>query len=63
MVKDYFRSWEKGCTCPPDFPFCTCGKQPRARRITRKAIKAGPAEIEMNQRARSARLRAAERIR
>jgi 16S rRNA (cytosine1402-N4)-methyltransferase len=63
MVKTHFRSWEKGCTCPPDFPFCTCHKQSRARLINRKAIKAGPAEIEKNPRARSARLRTIERIR
>ncbi len=63
MVKTYFRSWEKGCTCPPDFPFCTCHKQGRAKLIARKAIKAGPAEIEKNPRARSARLRTVMRIR
>lgn len=63
MVKNYFRSWEKGCTCPPEFPFCTCHKEDRARLITRKAIKPGPAELEVNPRARSARLRTVERIR
>lgn len=63
MVKNYFRSWEKGCTCPPEFPICTCHKESRARLITRKAIKPGPAELELNPRARSARLRTVERIR
>ncbi len=63
MVKNYFRSWEKGCTCPPEFPFCTCRKESRARMISRKAIKPGPAELESNPRARSARLRTVERIR
>lgn len=62
MVKNYFRSLEKGCVCPPDFPFCTCHKQARAKLIARRAIKPGPAEIEMNPRARSARLRTAVRI-
>lgn len=63
MVKNYFRSWEKGCTCPPDFPFCTCHKEGRARLISRKAIKPGPGEIKNNPRARSARLRTVMRIR
>jgi 16S rRNA (cytosine1402-N4)-methyltransferase len=63
MVKNYFRSLEKGCTCPPDFPFCTCHKVGRAKLITRKAIKPGDAEIENNPRARSARLRTVMRTR
>lgn len=63
MVKNYFRSLEKGCTCPPDFPFCTCHKEGRARLITRKAIKPGDAEIDKNPRARSARLRTVMRTR
>lgn len=62
MVKNFFRSQEQGCTCPRDFPFCTCHKQGRVRVLTRKALTAGPGELEANPRARSARLRTAIRI-
>lgn len=62
IVKNQFRAWEKGCTCPPDFPRCTCGRQPRLNVLTRKPVMPGPEETAANPRARSARLRAAERI-
>jgi 16S rRNA (cytosine1402-N4)-methyltransferase len=62
MVKQAMMDWEKGCQCPPTLPRCGCGKEPLFRRIHRKAIRPGPKEIEENPRARSAVLRAAERI-
>ena len=62
IVKETFRSWEKGCTCPVDMPYCTCGRTPRARAITRKPVVAGTEELERNPRARSAKLRTIERI-
>lgn len=62
MVKHAFAGYAKGCTCPPDFPICTCGKKPRAKLITRKPIEASPAELEVNHRSRSAKLRVLERI-
>jgi 16S rRNA (cytosine1402-N4)-methyltransferase len=62
IVKNQFRSWEKGCICPPDFPFCTCGRKPQLKILTRKPALPGPEEIAANPRARSARLRAAVRI-
>jgi 16S rRNA (cytosine1402-N4)-methyltransferase len=62
MVKQAMMNWEKGCTCPPDFPYCRCGKTPLFKRVHKKGIKPEPREVEMNRRARSATLRAAERI-
>ena len=62
MVKQAIKDWVKGCTCPPDLPQCVCGKEPLFRRISRKGIKPGVGEIQDNPRARSAVLRAAERI-
>lgn len=62
LVKRFFRSKAKGCICPPDFPVCTCGKKPELRIITRRPVTPGREEIEENSRARSAKLRAAERI-
>ncbi|MDO5576354.1 MAG: 16S rRNA (cytosine(1402)-N(4))-methyltransferase, partial [Fibrobacter sp.] len=61
MVKEFMRSSEQRCTCDPGQPFCTCSKPVLLKRITRKAIKASESEIESNPRARSARLRAAQR--
>jgi len=61
-VKRFFRNKAKGCICPPDFPVCTCGKKPELRIITRRPVTPGREEIEENSRARSAKLRAAERI-
>ena len=61
MVKDFFREQERGCICPVDLPYCSCGKEVLFKRITRKAIRASVAEVKSNPRARSARLRVAER--
>lgn len=62
IVKNSFRSLEKGCICPADMPVCTCGQRPRLKVITRKPISPSPEEIAANPRSRSARLRTAERI-
>ena len=63
LVKQYMFNWERGCTCPPDFPECACGgKPPLLRRVFKKVLKPGQEEIEENPRARSAKLRAAERV-
>jgi 16S rRNA (cytosine1402-N4)-methyltransferase len=62
LVKGAVAEWEKGCTCPPDLPKCICGKRPLFSRIYKKVIRPSKKEIEQNPRARSAVLRAAERI-
>jgi 16S rRNA (cytosine1402-N4)-methyltransferase len=62
IVKNAFRAGEKGCTCPPDLPVCACGGKPKLKVITRKPISPGDEEISGNPRARSAKLRTAERI-
>lgn len=62
IVKHYFREQSKDCICPPSQPVCTCTVQARLRLVTRKAVVAAPAEVAINPRSRSARLRAAERI-
>lgn len=61
IVKQKLRELATGCTCPPEFPVCVCGKKPRLRLVTRKPVVAGGAELEENPRARSAKLRVAER--
>ncbi len=62
MVKQAFASYIKGCTCPPDFPVCVCGKKPEGRLVFRKPVAPLPEEVENNPRSRSAKLRAVERI-
>jgi len=62
IVKRFFKEEEKGCICPPDFPECVCGKEKRLRVITRRVIKPSESEVMRNPRARSARLRVAERL-
>jgi 16S rRNA (cytosine1402-N4)-methyltransferase len=59
LVKRFMRDQERGCTCPPDFPVCVCGREPSLRALTRKAVRPGADEIATNPRAASARLRAA----
>ena len=57
MVKQRFKEFCTGCTCPPDFPVCVCGKTPRGRLLTRKPIEPSSWELENNPRSRSAKLR------
>lgn len=57
MVKQRMASWCTGCTCPPDFPVCVCGKKPRAELVYKKGLAPSEEELEENPRSRSARLR------
>ncbi|ADQ15037.1 16S rRNA (cytosine(1402)-N(4))-methyltransferase RsmH [Halanaerobium hydrogeniformans] len=62
IVKHSFRELAKDCTCPPDFPICVCDKVSHVKVITRSPIEAKKNEVDSNPRARSAKLRAAEKI-
>ena len=62
IVKLSMAEAAKGCTCPPQFPVCVCGKKPKVKLISRKPIVAGDAELEMNPRSRSAKLRICEKL-
>ncbi|MBS5428580.1 MAG: 16S rRNA (cytosine(1402)-N(4))-methyltransferase RsmH [Oscillospiraceae bacterium] len=62
IVKSEMQQAARGCTCPPEFPVCVCGKKPLVKLVTRKPIVSGPAELEENPRARSAKLRVAEKL-
>ncbi|MEA4971198.1 MAG: 16S rRNA (cytosine(1402)-N(4))-methyltransferase RsmH [Candidatus Pelethousia sp.] len=62
IVKQAFRRFENPCTCDPRAPICTCGRRPTVRILTKKPIEAGEAELNENPRARSAKLRAIEKL-
>lgn len=62
IVKHLFQDKSQGCTCPPDIPVCVCGHVPVIRVMTRKPIVASAEEVERNPRARSAKIRVAERL-
>ena len=60
-VKEKFREFTIGCTCPKDFPVCVCGKTP-AGKLINKGVSAKQSELDMNNRSRSAKLRTIERL-
>ena len=62
IVKNAMQDAAKGCTCPPEFPVCVCGKKPQVKLLTRKPVTASREELEDNPRARSAKLRACEKL-
>ena len=62
IVKVGMADFAKGCTCPPDFPVCVCGKTPDIKLVSRKPIIPTDQEVEENPRARSAKLRVAEKL-
>jgi 16S rRNA (cytosine1402-N4)-methyltransferase len=61
-VKQFFADLARGCICPPDFPICTCGREPAAELVTRRAVKPTPGELANNPRSASGRLRVAAKI-
>jgi 16S rRNA (cytosine1402-N4)-methyltransferase len=62
IVKTEFQRREKPCTCPPSFPVCVCGKKPELKVLTRKPVLPSEEELEQNPRARSAKLRTAQKL-
>lgn len=62
LVKRALKAWSRACRCPVDLPVCRCEGRPLARLLTRKAVKPSAQEVQENPRARSARLRAVERL-
>ena len=62
IVKTGMNDAARGCTCPPSFPVCVCGKKPKVKIISRKPITATEEELEANPRSRSAKLRVCEKL-
>jgi 16S rRNA (cytosine1402-N4)-methyltransferase len=62
IVKRFFQAERRGCVCPPELPVCVCGRNPRLRLVTSPSLTPSATELAANPRARSARLRAAERL-
>ena len=62
IVKNGMAAASKGCTCPPNFPVCVCGKKPQVKLVSRKPIVSSQEELDRNPRARSAKLRVCEKI-
>ena len=62
IVKEFFNNESRGCICPPEAPICTCGRVKRLKILTKKPVSPSESEIKNNKRARSAKLRVAERI-
>ncbi|MGE3278637.1 MAG: 16S rRNA (cytosine(1402)-N(4))-methyltransferase RsmH [Candidatus Altimarinota bacterium] len=62
MVKDFFKSAENPCICPPKLPICACGRKPLLRILTKKPVVPTEEEVRTNPRARSAKMRVAEKI-
>jgi 16S rRNA (cytosine1402-N4)-methyltransferase len=62
LVKNAFRTWDRACLCPPRTPRCQCGWSRKTKLLTKKPVSPRAQEIALNPRARSAKLRAVERI-
>jgi 16S rRNA (cytosine1402-N4)-methyltransferase len=62
ITKRFLRDRARGCTCPPEFPVCICGREPEARILTPKPVRPSAREIGLNPRAASARLRVAVKV-
>ena len=62
IVKNAMAEAARGCTCPPSFPVCVCGKKPKVALVNRKPITASPEELEVNPRSRSAKLRVCRKL-
>lgn len=62
IVKNGMQAAAKGCTCPPSFPVCVCGNKPKVKLVSRKPIVSSQAELDVNPRARSAKLRVCEKL-
>jgi 16S rRNA (cytosine1402-N4)-methyltransferase len=62
IVKHIFREYATGCICPRNLPVCICGGQPRLQVLTGRPVMAADEEVEWNPRARSAKLRAVEKL-